>query len=78
MRAFNIGNAQHYTAIVHGYASPGDDGGGVFHWSTDPKRDDGGTIVAAVSAGLSRARSSWESGRHTRSAVDALSGHDRR
>ena len=44
MRAFNIGNAQHYTAIVHGYASPGDGGGGVFHWSADQDVEDGGTI----------------------------------
>jgi hypothetical protein len=49
MRSFSIGANTIYTAIVHGYADPGDGGGGVFVWSTTAAIDDGKATTALYS-----------------------------
>lgn len=49
MRAFAVGANTNYTAIVHGYATPGDGGGGLFVWSTTAQKDDGKTGTALYS-----------------------------
>jgi hypothetical protein len=60
MRAFTVAPSTNYTALVHGYAAPGDGGGGMFVWSTTAAQDDGkpatalhsGTIINPLVSGV--------------------------